>query len=112
MTERFPTPWRHGHKVPRNVYDADDEPVIMAPDEETAERIVRAVNLAERDLERAKKATKMLGAALEEQAEAHRKAVERLRLGVEAAIRMVSPDHITPVGAQQIRVAMRVEETR
>lgn len=39
-----PTPWRQGRKVPRNVYDAHDAPIVMAPDDTTAARIVAAVN--------------------------------------------------------------------
>lgn len=42
----YPRPWRQGHKVPRNVYDANDEPIIMAPSDAVAELIVRSVNAA------------------------------------------------------------------
>jgi hypothetical protein len=41
---KFPTPWRLGRRVSRNIYDANGEPILMAPNEGTAERIIRAVN--------------------------------------------------------------------
>lgn len=44
QTDAHPTPWRQGRKVPRNVYDANDAPILMAPDNETAGRIVAALN--------------------------------------------------------------------
>lgn len=39
-----PLPWRCGRKVPRNIYDAQDEPIALLPDEATARLIVDAVN--------------------------------------------------------------------
>lgn len=50
MSVRHPIPWRVGTKVARNIYDANNEGVMMADDEETAREIVRAVNVLE-DLE-------------------------------------------------------------
>ncbi|HVI42692.1 MAG TPA: hypothetical protein VM577_18775 [Anaerovoracaceae bacterium] len=44
MSVRHPIPWRVGTKVARNIYDANNEGVMMADDEETAQEIVRAVN--------------------------------------------------------------------
>ncbi len=45
MTDH-PTPWRQGRKVPRNIYDANNEPIVMMPTDELAARVVEAVNHA------------------------------------------------------------------
>lgn len=44
LLNRHPLPWRHGHKLRRNLYDALDEGVVMMPNDMAAELVVLAVN--------------------------------------------------------------------
>ncbi len=46
MNADHPTPWRQGRTVSRNVYDANDEGIVMFPTAQTAALVVRAVNRA------------------------------------------------------------------
>jgi hypothetical protein len=44
MTPTYDPPWRQGRKVKRNIYDANDQPIAMMPDEATAALVVSSVN--------------------------------------------------------------------